>query len=185
LDAQVRGAVLLGVGTAVPKLWGPVAWQGVLDKLEPALREKLTRGEIVTSGWYPAPWFAALHDAVAAQCGPGSASKLGRQTSIQDVNTLFKFVLKLMSPEMVIAQAPRLWSTMYKGITLVEDTREKGRVAARIGPLINGNAHVWEDWLESLATFLELAGAKNVQKKVLSGGGAKDVQLAFELRWDS
>jgi hypothetical protein len=184
VEAQVRGAVLLGVGTAVPILWGPDAWKGVLAKLEPALAQKLTRGEIVTSGWYPATWFVALHDAVHALHGQGSAAKLGRQTSIQDVNTLFKFVLKMLSAELVISQAPRLWGTMYKGISLTESSREKGRLTARIGPLLNSSPLVFEDWLESLATFLELAGAKNVRKHVLSGGGAKDAHLEFELRWD-
>jgi hypothetical protein len=181
---QVRGAVLLGIPTAVPKLWGAAAWPGILERLSPELRERFVRGEIVTSGWYPAEWFVALHDAVAAQCGPGSAPKLGRQTSIQDVNALFKFVLKLFSPETVIAQAPRLWNTMYKGIGLVEEARAKGTITARIGPLANSNSHVWEDWLESLATFLELAGAKNVRKKVLSGGKTGDTELRFELSWE-
>lgn len=184
MEARVRGNILLGFGTATQRLFGAEAWRGVLARLDPSVSRSLKGGEVVTSGWYPMAWFVALHGALREQCGPGSAARLGRETSVQDVNMLFRFILRLLSPEAVIHQAPRIWGTMYQGIALVEESRAKGRITARIGSLANGNAQVWEDWSESLATFLELAGARNVKKAVLSGGGDRDQELRLELTWE-
>jgi hypothetical protein len=184
MEAQVRGQVLLGFLNTLSRVWGAQTHDAVLNRIDPKIKARLNGYEVVPSGWYPMQWFVALHEALHAQCGPGSSAKLGRESSTASVNAVFKFVLSVLSPAMVVGQAARIWKSLFQGVELVLEITEPKRVVARVGPVLAGNAFVWEDWLESMATYLELAGAANVRKQALGGGGAGDIHLRFEMTWD-
>lgn len=183
MATQIKGQIFVSCLAALEKLHGAQTVTQVTAKLDGELAQALKTQAIVSAGWYPVEWYAAMHVAMRAVCGPQISARIGRETSIADINQVFRFVMSFFSAETLIGQAPRIFRTYCQPGKLVVEAKEKGRLIGRCEDCAGANQGVWEDWLESFATFLELGGGKNVTRRVLEGGGDKDSAMRFELTW--
>jgi hypothetical protein len=177
---RVKGLNLTGVLRALPKLSEAGADKQVLAALPRELREGFQYGSIVASGWYPVDWYATLHETIGTVLSKdlAFAGRIGRQTTMDDFNSVYRFVTSLLAPETVFAQSSRLMSMYFQG----------GEVRVEHDPL-SGSAmwrgwtgftpRVWRDLLEATQYLIETTGAQNVRYRLLSGGTGPDADALF------
>lgn len=129
MGTQVKGQVFTSALAALERLQGPQVTAQLVAALEGDFGHAMRTRSVLAIGWYPLEWYAQLHTAARARCGAAISGPIGRESSIADINTVFRYILKLFSPETLLGQAPRIFHTYCRG-DLVLDSSEKGRVRA-------------------------------------------------------
>jgi hypothetical protein len=166
-------------------LRGENALVDTIALLPPDLGDALHYGAIVTGGWYPIEWYRLLHAAAQKATGEGpELSRLIAHDALEwDFRHLHKFVRFALSPETLMrlgVYVIRFYYTFGK-MDVVETTNGFGR--ARFSEFVGFDRNLWVDILGGIEAVLELAGAKEVELGVTSGGGDGDTSMAAEARW--
>lgn len=164
---------------------GPNSVAATLALLPADVRDALETGALVTGGWYPVAWYRELHIAMQKACnaGPELGRKLGRDSLIEDFNSVFKLVFKLLSPETLFAQAPRLVAMYWQGGTAEHLQVVPGRGSVRLRGWEGFDHNIWQDIIGGCEGLLLVRGAKTVASHIISGGGDNDSHLEAEFRW--
>jgi predicted hydrocarbon binding protein len=160
-------------------------WQRVLEAMTTDARAAVA-GVVLPSSWYPFQSFVELVVAADKLLGKGDAvliREMGRYAATANLNTFFKFFIRLGSPEWVIGKGASMWS-------LSHDT---GRAEVeRLGP--TGAAYLVKEfaaphralcagllgWMERC---LELTGVKDVQIRESECAAQGGKLCRFEATW--
>ncbi len=183
-EAQIKGICFRSFLQAADQIRGSGASDAILYRLQHDVRSHYRSGAIVVGGWYPANWYASLHDAAQEVAGGGSgfAREIGKVTTEQDINTVFRFVLGLMSPLLLFRHADKILGAYCKGLRIEESCFEEGRIqltlrGRSITPLI------WDEWLGGAIYLLGQARAKGASGQRTGGTRVEDGRTKFDLRW--
>ncbi len=141
------------------------------------------RKEIVSSGWYPLPPYVEFHQAMVKVLGPLIIERVAREGTTNDVNQMFRFVLKLFSTDSVASMGPRIFGTYCKVAHVVVLNKSPGRIESEIRDFHGCIATIFEEAIVTSATFVSLGSGKDVGWKVLDGGKTGDSHCRFELTW--
>jgi hypothetical protein len=142
----------------------------------------------VSSGWYPIEQFAQIHDAAQRACNEGHelSRALGRDGLLEDFRTgVNRLITLAIAPEAIFKWAPRVLGLYYDRGRIVIEESHAGRAMGRFEGFDGFTRSVWEDLLGGCVGALELAGAKNVTVRTLSGGQDGDPHLGISVRWTS
>ncbi|HEU4412099.1 MAG TPA: hypothetical protein VFS43_43055 [Polyangiaceae bacterium] len=181
---SIKGTSLLGILKAIERAYGEAGLRATLDAAPAEIRDAYRYGQIVSVGWYPTRWYCDVHRAARRAFGEGRSLpwRLSHDAVTRDFRGIFQVVVRLLSPEMALRQAPRLLLLYCKGGTVeaVEARRGYGRLRFEGWPDYDEN--LWSDLQGGVVALLEVCGAKNVITRVLAGGGDHD-HLDVEARW--
>jgi len=122
---KAKGSVLLPLRSFIEKFNGADAWQDVMNGVLPEDRAVLS-GLVIHGGWYPVGvWNRALSTYLKQHYT--SVDEGMRQVSQfianEDLNSVYKMVLRLGSPEFLLKRTDSLWSRYFdSGKMFAEET---------------------------------------------------------------
>lgn len=161
----VRGQAFYSLTEAAVSILGPSARPQVLASVSAPLREAFQYGSLVRSGWYPIEWHAELHRAIAAldpspNRNPSIHRRLGSLSAETDINTVYRFILSLSTPQFLLAQLGRVFGTFVKTSAFEVLRKESHEVDLKIR-ILGATPALWEDLAGSAETLLGVCGAKS------------------------
>lgn len=184
-ELRTKGVSLKSFLATLDRLHGRAAVERTMDLLSREPRDALTYGKVVASGWYPIGWFKELHASAQRACNLGEelARTIGYEGTRADFRGVYKFVASMFSPETLLKQSPRVWSTYWDGGELLVDEASRGRALARFKRCFGFDRNLWLNVIGATQSSLEVAGAYDVKIEVLSGGDMFDTSMELLATW--
>ena len=142
-----KRAALLPVLHFVQEREGLGVWRDLLTAL-PDQERGILDGMLVASGWYPIAVWNRLMEAILEWRDPRYLLGLARHIAFQDLNVVFKYVLKLGSPEFVIRRFGLAFKQYFNSATL--ESHEE--LPSRWNLTLNGSNQVDEAPGEAVCT---------------------------------
>lgn len=181
---QVRGPMTQQVHAAILGAGGEAAWATFLEKVSEPCRARFAK-PIGLYEWVDADLAAELSEACIAEMGEAFAFDRGVQAAQKQLLDLNRWLLKLVSPGLLLANTPRLIRHYYRGGHGAVDWI--GDRDAQMSLWAHGYYGLWYErgltgWLRSA---LELAGAKGVEVVHLppSGEGLEAFRHRYRVGW--
>jgi hypothetical protein len=117
----VKGTLLVHLRAFVIREFGEPGWEQLVGTLRPADREVLG-GLVLVGAWLPiGVWNRALETFLTANYSD-PASNMGRLAKFvadRDLNTLFRLVLKVGSPDFILGRTASLYNRYFESGTFV------------------------------------------------------------------
>lgn len=171
MPVQVKGLSMVAFERALGDIQGKEAIEKLFPRLPKDVAHAVSHKEILPMGWYPMEWFASLHSAAQAEFGAEISREIGRTATRHDVTTLYRFILKFLSPETLIKHYGRVFALFCESGKVIVEENKKGQARVRCSGLEGASRGVWEDVIGSTEVILELCGGKQPNGRILSGGG--------------
>jgi hypothetical protein len=188
MNTQLKGTNFRAFVPALRTLRGDAALERTIELLPPDLGGTLRVNGFVTSGWYPTESFAAIHEAAQRACneGPELSREIGREAVKLDFSSgVYRLITLSLAPETLFRWGPRVVALYYDRGRIVIEESLVGRAMARFEGFTGFRRSVWEDLIGGTLGLLELAGAKNIVTRVLSGGQDGDSNMGVSARWST
>ncbi len=182
MGVEIKGQSIVAFERALTELEGPGAIAKVVRRLPEAIAKPVANKEVLAGGWYPMEWFGALHAAANEEFGAEVSRKIGRTATRHDVTTIYRFILKFLSPDTVIKHYQRVFALFCDGAKVVVQSHAKGKAVVRCSGCDGATQGVWEDILGSSEVVLELCGAKSASARIVSGAGNTG-EMVCEFTW--
>lgn len=118
---MVKGTLLVHLRAFVIREFGEQGWARLLETLRPADRQVL-EGLVLLGGWHPVGvWNRALETFLPANYAdpPATMGRLAKFVADRDLNTLFKLVLKVGSPDFILSRTASLYNRYFDSGTFV------------------------------------------------------------------
>ncbi len=181
-DTRVKGQGFRGILQAVDLMFGSSTLADVRTRLEPETK----LDGLVASGWYPLAWYRDLHRAAALALPAESdlAYALGREAMRQDLNGVYRFVLRLLGPDRTFRHAEKVLSTYWENarFTLLEEA--PGRIVAKYSGMHGLDDACWRDLVGGTTVIAETTMGKGARLTVLQGGRRGHDSMTAELLWE-
>lgn len=183
MGVLVKGQSIVAFERTLLELKGDGAMEAIAPHLPADLRQALKNKEVLPVGWYPIEWFAAVHTAGQAVYGASISREIGRAATRHDVTTLYRFILRFMSPDTLVNQMGRIFRMIVDtGEAVVEENRD-GTARVRFSGCPGANRGTWDDMLGSAETLIELCGGRDATGRIVSGGGDGEGSMSCLLTW--
>jgi hypothetical protein len=168
---QIKGQSIVAFERTVKQLKGDEAIGELLPRLPGEVAHAISSKEILAVGWYPMEWFAALHTAAGGAFGPEISREIGRAATRHDVTTIYRFILKFLSPDTLMKHYGRVFALFCESSKVIVESQQKGGAVVRCSGCDGASSGVWEDVIGTTEVILELCGAKSPAGKIMSGAG--------------
>jgi len=150
-------------------------------EIERAIRD----GAVVASGWYPIDWYRELHAAMRTACretGYELAHELGREATQSDFSGIYRLMLRVVSSELLVSQAPRIFRMYFAGGEVGMAEVDSGWGVIEFVGWHGFDRAIWADVMGGIEGILLARQATDVRSRVIRGGGS-DGSLRVEYRW--
>ncbi len=181
--SELKGHGFISGIAALDRITTPERVAKILDHA-PRVKAMHQKKEFVSSGWYPLELYAEFTKAVRDELGPQASAQLGRETTIADINSLFRFVLHLFTPQSLAKFAPRIFRTYCRGPEAVLEESTPKTMQCTFSNFEGCTQAIYEEFMSGTATFVELGGGKGCRFEVVEGGKDGDTFVRFKLTWD-
>lgn len=178
---RVKGQAFRSVLAALAKLEGKAVYERTVEQLPEAFVNDWRAGAIVSGGWYPVEWYAALYETASKVAGKPMGRPLGRESARADLTGVYRFVTLVLSPESLVARTPKVFSLAFEGAEAEALEARKGYVCIEYRKCAGFTAQIWDDVMAGTEMVIELAGGTDIRGKILAGGGRNPtMKAAFE-----
>jgi hypothetical protein len=185
-EVAIKGQSLRQNFEVLHELFGAEVTSRITASLEPEFRRLAESGGLLPSGWYPVSWANELYR-VAMQMLPSVLDlpeRVARRGVERDMNGIYGFFARLLSPEFCIRQAPRIFGTYYRGAKLSAQVTAPGHAELHFVDCIGFSRSLWRDAVAASSRVFEESGARRVQTRFLEGGGEGDSTARVTVRWE-
>jgi hypothetical protein len=182
---RAKGIAFWSFLTTLERVRGTDDHQATLAELPREISEPLRNGEVVATGWYPIAWYRELHAAMNRACrqeGFELSHRIGRDSALADFRGIYRLLLRVVSSEMLVSQAPRLFRLYFEGGNVAMAETGKGLGVIEFSGWHGFDRAMWSDVTGGIEGVLVARRAANVRHRVLSGGGA-EANFKIEYRW--
>lgn len=169
-------------------------WETVFKMIGDARLRGFLRTRFVVGGWYDVFPFITANRAVALRLGQPYLEwlrKFARWQLERQLNGVYRFFLKVGSPEWVVQRLPGLVSKYYEFLrSEIEQTGPKTYLSRVYGVPAIAEAGYKVSTEAGILLVLEMAGAKNIRHRWLTSEpdgekhGIKIIKMVREIRWD-
>src|SRR5439155_19333025 len=118
-------------------------------------------------------------------CGsPGFelARQLGRETTTVQFRDIYRLLLRVISSELLVSQAPKIFRMYFEGGEVAIRDVGKGIGVIEFSGWHGFDRTMWHDVLGGLEGFLVARRAVEIRHRVIRGGGS-DGSMKAEFRW--
>lgn len=184
-EPRTRGVPILSFLGAMRTLAGYDAVNRMMGLLPPELRDAIGHRRLLPKEWYPLSWYRVMHTAAQTATGRGRelSRLIGRETTRADFSGIYRVFVVVMSPQALIARAPRVFEQYYTRGTIETPVCRAGFAVLAWRGCAGFDRNMWDDMLGSVEALLELSGGQDVRVEVLAGGGDKDEDTDMQLTW--
>jgi hypothetical protein len=184
-EPQVKGVAFRSVYASLGKLRGEVAQRSTLEAVSEELRHGFTYRSIVPGGWYPIAQYRELLGGIRTATGESKelVYEIGRQCTRDDMSGIYSVIAKLISPQTLWSLTQRVFSSYYSvGSVKMKETRN-GYAHAVWSNCQGFDENMWTEVLGSCVQLLEIARAKDIRIRVLSGGRNGQDSMEAAAHW--
>lgn len=184
-ENQLKGQAFKGFAGAVESLFGEPGRARWTEALPDELRATWTHGGLVTGGWYPMAWYRSFH-AAAQEAFRGErelARRISHEATRRDLEGVYRFVLRFVSPHTLLGQASRIFALYNRGGRVLVRDNEAARATLEYRDCHGCDANVWEDLVGGNIAALETTRVRVTKATVLEGGGSAAF-MVLQLRWE-
>lgn len=185
-EAKVKGVAFKTIELCFTELRGQAARARVDEHLPAELAEGFRYRTILATNWYSIELYKACFRAFRAATGEGAdlAREIGKLAARHDMAGVHKQILaKLISPQALVGMSQRVFNTYYDtGSFAIEESR-RGFIRAKCTGCVGFDENMWSEVAGSCESLLEIAGAKFIRLRIVSGGGDVSDAAEMEARW--
>lgn len=183
-ELSIKGAAVRQLLDTYKEARGEAFQRAVIAAVPGPGGEALRTGGIIAAGMVPLAWYRALLATAAAESGGGVVftREIGRRSAERDIGTIHRMVFRLMSPELMSQQVPRLLGLYFDGGRGVLEAKSAGALKLRFTDMHGFDALVWNDFFGGIEAMLAAAGGKAPRVKVLEGGTFSDALVEITYR---
>ena len=109
--------------------------------------------------------------------------EIGRVATRHDVTTIYRFILRFMSPDILVSQIARIFRMVVDTGDAVVESKERGDARVRFSGCPGATRGTWDDMLGSTEVLIELCGGHDVTGRIVAGGADGDGSMTCELSW--
>ncbi|MGC4069686.1 MAG: hypothetical protein QM784_34510 [Polyangiaceae bacterium] len=185
MGPQVKGIAFRSALRALDQVRGAQTVETAIALMSAELSSAIRYGTIIAASWYPIEWYRELFRAIAegTKGGEGIVREIGRESARLDMTGIYRAAFKLLSPQALFGLSTRLFSNYYDtGSVSILESRQ-GFALARWMNCEGFDRNLWLEVIASSEMFLELAGARQVRMRVLSGAGRDDDFAEVQAHW--
>lgn len=186
-EPKVKGVAFRTIDLCYERLRGIEARDGARNLMPEPLANSFRYFTLLAASWYPISWYRETFRAFRAMTGDGPelARDLGKMAARHDMTGVHKQILvKLISPQALLGMSQRVFHTYYDtGDFEIVESRS-GFVHARCTNCLGWDENMWMELAGSCESLLQIAGARNVRVRLLSGGTDGASQSQFDATWD-
>ena len=184
-ESQLKGSAYLSTLAFIDTRFGSAAKERVLARLTPEDRAVL--GQLMLPiQWYPLAPFPRLLRAMDAEVGRGDLSLVterGTWAAVQDMRTVHRVLLKLVTPQWVIDKGMKLWPNFHtSGRWEAKRLGDRGARASLhdLGVVDEAMCATLKGWILGL---LQLAGIKRATVEHVDCRARGDQTCVFLVGW--
>jgi uncharacterized protein (TIGR02265 family) len=185
-EPRVKGVAFRTVDVCFAELRGDELHARAQKLMSSELADAFGRGLILAASWYPIGWYRETLRAFRAANNEGFelVRQIGYQSVRRDMVGTYKMMFaRILSPQMLLSLAQRIFSTYYDtGESRVIESR-RGHCVMRLHQCLGWDANMFQEIHGSSTALLELAGAKDVRIHIRQGGRDNDVDAEYEAVW--
>lgn len=185
-EPRVKGVAFRTIDSCFIELCGTGAHARAHGLMTSEVAQAYRYGTVLAASWYPISWYrdvlAAFRSAVNA--GPELPRRIGRLAVQHDMKGAHKRLIAwLASPQTLLSLSQRVFSNYYDtGSVQIVESRN-GFVRMRSSGCVDWDINMWSELAGSSEALLEIAGARQVQVRWLSGSREGDQDHEFEAHW--
>jgi hypothetical protein len=186
-EPKVKGVAFRTIDFCYERLRGTEARDRAREAMPLEWADAFRYYTLLAASWYPISWYREAFRALRASTseGPELPRELGRLAARHDMSGVHKQILaKLISPQALLAMSQRVFNTYYDTGRFDIEVSERGYVQARCSNCVGWDHNMWAELRGSCESLLEIAGARNVESQVLSGGLDGNTHVLMEARWE-
>jgi hypothetical protein len=182
---NVKGLAFRTVMSMVAVHCGREVQGRALERMPPEVAMPLREGYLLATGWYPIDWYKGMWRAILDASGEGTelARRIGRSALLEDISSVYRHLLRLLSPGTVTSIGAKYFNRFYDtgGFRVV--ATEPRKLAVRFEGC-NGFDHtMWIEVFGSIEAFIELSGEKGVTVHATAGAGDGEDWAEVVARW--
>jgi hypothetical protein len=183
---HVKGLVFQQTMAAVGRVFGPGAVSRSLAVMNPEIGDQLRTGTLVPSGWYSVSLQRAMWEGIrlATAAGPEMLRIVGREAVMETVSTVYRPLLRLLSPGTAASVGTRLWNRVYDRGGYYVTSADRNRMTTRFEGCTGFDHVMWTVLLGTVEATSLLAGARRVTVKLVGGGHDGDDWADVVTRWE-
>jgi hypothetical protein len=183
MGVRIKGQGFIGFMGTLRQLHGDEPHARVLAALPPDLGGAIRNREILPMGWYSIAWYVEMHQAARAVCGEGVSRHVGREACRQDVTSIYRFILKFLSPEVFLQQSAKVFALFCEGGRCEVESATAGSARILYSECPGASSGMWDNVIGGTERLVELCGGREVFGKPLRGGGDGDPTLLAQITW--
>jgi hypothetical protein len=181
-EIRVKGTVVLAMLRAAGVAEPGARRDALLAGLQGELLESLKTNMVLAPVWYPIAWHRHLLRFVAEEGGTTGLREAVRRSTRDNVGTILRALIRVLSPETLIARSARIFGTFFEGRCEV-DVRAPGETGVTWSACHGFDTNCWIAQRESVEELIAMAGARVTRHAVLEGGRDSDAGMVVDLRW--
>jgi hypothetical protein len=185
-EPRVKGVAFRSIDACFLELRGEAASNKARELMHADVRNAYRSGLLLSASWYPISWYREVFRAFRAATGDGVelARQIGYCSSRRDMQGVHKQLLAwLVSPQRLLSFSQKFFSGYYDTGTFEVLESGRGFVRVRLSGCVGWDQNMWVEIAGSSLALLEIAGAKNVRLRMLSGGRDGDTGCEMEAHW--
>ncbi len=179
---EIKGHHLRATQVLVAELWGAQVHESLVVLYTERFRRALLSGALVSSGWYPIDWLGEVYEGLG-KLPPGESGvpeRIGRASAENDLTGLYRFILKLSSPELIARHFDKVVSAYLRGGT-VESRVEGCTMRAELRGWSGVTWPIWQACLSGFEVVLNTTGIHNLASQIREAGPGC---LIGDFRWE-
>jgi hypothetical protein len=183
MAVRIKGQAFLGFVATLRELRGEDTVQRALARLPADVARAIKSGEITSMGWYPIEWYTGLHAAVRGVAGNRASREIGRAAAKKDINTIYRFILRFLSPETLLNQSAKVFALFCDGGKVTVMAMKKGSARILYSECQGASQGMWDLVLGGTEVIVETCGGKSVAATAMTGGCDGDSSLLAQITW--
>jgi hypothetical protein len=185
-EPRVKGVAFRTIDLCLSELRGTDVCARAHALMQADVGKAYRDGLILAATWYPTGWYRDAFRAFRAATGEGLElpRAIGKRAVVHDMRGVHKQLLaKMVSPQMLLEMGQRVFHTYYDTGRLDVLESRKGYAKVRLTGCVGWDANMWSELCGSCEAQLEIAGARHIRFRTVSGAGETDTDSEFEARW--
>jgi hypothetical protein len=184
----VKGIAFRTIEHCFVQLCGSAAHERSRAAMTPQVADAYHYGTLLPASWYPISWYRDVFRAfrAAANAGPDLPRRIGALAVRHDMRGAHKRLLAwLTSPQTLLSLSQRVFNTYYDTGKLEIIESRPGYVHMHARGCLGWDQNMWSELAGSSQALLEVAGARQVRLRSLSGGRDGDAECELDAHWAS
>jgi hypothetical protein len=183
-DPRVKGLSLTHWLRSFEQLYGEQVARELRDRAPETTAAALRRG-IDPNEWYPVAWYRDLCATGQQVTGEGVEMiiKVARRSAAAEFSGVHRLLVLFVPPQRLLRIAARLFRRYYAQGSVKTVPRGPNGAEARWVGCVGFDANLWQDCFAATIVVIEMCGGRDVQMRLIDGGGDGDEHATVLFRW--